>query len=71
MLDAFIIEELRRREREQDRHADNNRLRLPVPGRDDEAYRRRPQEQPERAEPSRAEFPLDDARDANVVDFTF
>ena len=39
MLDAFIIEELRRRERQRDKQGEDNRLQLPV---DDAPAPRRP-----------------------------
>ena len=66
MLDAFIIEQIRRREeRESNRAQHENRLQLPVPFSYDEpgaAERRRPTEEP-------ADAPSDSGRGVVIVDF--
>lgn len=69
MLDAFIIEELRRRERERNKQADDNRIELPVP----EAGNRkplRPERRPHDDTGSSYEMPSDGPRESNVIDFT-
>jgi hypothetical protein len=47
MLDAYIIEELKRREREED--GDEERPQLPIPGRDELPVRQSDEEKPQRA----------------------